>query len=136
MNFGEAIQSGFCKYIVADGRACRSEYWYWCLFTALVGIAAAFIGIGMGTPVDTAVEEQGALEIIANVILFLPSMTVWIRRMHDIEKSGWWFLIAFTIIGVIPLVIWTARKGSAGTNRYGDDPLAMPVAPAPPTVSG
>lgn len=53
----------------------------------------------------------------------LPAICATVRRLHDVNKSGWWFLIIFTCIGIIPLIIWEATKGTSGSNEYGDDPL-------------
>jgi uncharacterized membrane protein YhaH (DUF805 family) len=47
-----------------------------------------------------------------------------VRRLHDLDRTGWWLLIVFTIIGVIVLLIWDCIKGTNGPNRYGPDPLA------------
>ena len=46
-----------------------------------------------------------------------------IRRFHDLDKSGWWYLLVFTIVGVIPVIYWLCCKGTDGSNRFGDDPL-------------
>ncbi len=56
--------------------------------------------------------------------LFLPNLSVQIRRLHDVNRSGWWVLIGLTGIGVIPLIIWACMKGTSGTNSFGADPLA------------
>ncbi len=53
----------------------------------------------------------------------LPAICATVRRLHDVNKSGWWILIIFTCIGIIPLIIWEATKGTSGSNEYGDDPL-------------
>jgi uncharacterized membrane protein YhaH (DUF805 family) len=117
MNFGEAIKSGFSKYVTFSGRACRSEFWYWTLFAILVAIAASIIDREL---VDT---DTGLVQPLTGLALFLPGLAVGIRRLHDIDRSGWWFLIVFTIIGLVVLIAWNCIKGTTGPNRFGPDPL-------------
>ena len=77
MNFGEAIASGFQNYVTFSGRASRSEYWYWVLFTVLGGIATAIIDRSL---FDTSTISP--LNAIFNLICFLPSFAVAFRRLH------------------------------------------------------
>ena len=56
--------------------------------------------------------------------MLIPNISVAVRRLHDIDRTGWWFLIAFTIIGALVLFIWACMRGTPGPNRYGPDPLA------------
>jgi uncharacterized membrane protein YhaH (DUF805 family) len=60
---------------------------------------------------------------VTSVILFLPGLAVGIRRLHDIDRSGWWVLITLTIIGIILLLVWACMRGTPGSNRFGTDPL-------------
>lgn len=120
MNFGEAIASVFRNYVTFSGRAARSEYWYWVLFTLLLAIATGIL--------DRAVfpdSESGAgpINTVASIIILLPSLAVGVRRLHDIDRSGWWYLIVFTIIGIVLLIYWACQPGTPGTNRFGPDPL-------------
>jgi uncharacterized membrane protein YhaH (DUF805 family) len=117
MNFGEAIKSGFSNYVTFSGRACRSEFWYWTLFAILVTIAAGIIDREL---VDS---DTGLVQPLVSLALFLPGIAVGIRRLHDLDRSGWWWLIAFTIIGLIVLIVWDCTKGTSGTNRFGPVPL-------------
>jgi uncharacterized membrane protein YhaH (DUF805 family) len=88
MNFFEAISSGFRNYVNFSGRAARSEYWYWTLFTILLVLAAFLIDVSIA-------GEQGILTFIANLMLVLPALAVSVRRLHDLDKSGWFVLLAF-----------------------------------------
>jgi uncharacterized membrane protein YhaH (DUF805 family) len=115
MGFIEAVQSGFRNYVGFSGRACRSEFWFWVLFSFLLGIFA--------NVVDATVLHQRAAGLIASLVTLLPGTAVTARRLHDVNKSGWWMLIALTIIGIIPLIYWYCQPGSAGENRFGPDPL-------------
>jgi uncharacterized membrane protein YhaH (DUF805 family) len=119
MNFQQAIASGFRNYATFSGRACRSEYWYWVLLAVIGGIATGVIDRALFSE-----SEVSPLNSLFNLALFLPSLAVGIRRLHDIDRTGWWWLIALTVVGLILLVIWACVKGTAGPNRFGPDPLA------------
>ncbi|MBS0535357.1 MAG: DUF805 domain-containing protein [Proteobacteria bacterium] len=115
MNFQQAIQSGFNNYVTFSGRAPRSEYWYWALFSFIVQIVANIVDMAMG---------MGLVSGLLSLALLLPSIAVGVRRLHDIDRTGWWLLIAFTGIGIILLIVWACIKGTDGPNQYGPDPLA------------
>ena len=118
MNFGEAIASGFQNYVTFSGRASRSEYWYWVLFTVLGGVATGIVDRSL---FDTSTISP--LNAIFSLVCFLPTLAVGVRRLHDIDRTGWWWLLVFTVIGSILLIVWDCLKGTAGPNRYGPDPL-------------
>ena len=119
MNFQDAIRSGIRNYVTFSGRASRSEFWYWALFALLVSIASSIIDHKIFPFAST-----GPIEGLTSLVLFLPGLAVSIRRLHDIDRSGWWWLIAFTVIGIVLLIVWACTRGTAGANRYGPDPLA------------
>jgi uncharacterized membrane protein YhaH (DUF805 family) len=114
MNFVEAIKSGFNKYVTFSGRAARSEYWYWTLFAIIADIVKAIIN---------AFVALGFVGLVVSLALLLPSIAVAIRRLHDLDRTGWWLLLAFTGIGAIVLLVWDCMKGTTGSNRFGADPL-------------
>jgi uncharacterized membrane protein YhaH (DUF805 family) len=114
MNFGQAISSGFSNYVNFSGRACRSEYWFWTLFAVIVSAVTAAIDGVTGIPVTNA---------IAGLALFLPGLAVSVRRLHDLDRTGWWLLLVFTGIGIFVLIYWDCVKGTDGSNRFGSDPL-------------
>ena len=118
MTFGEAIRSGFNNYVGFSGRAPRSEYWFWTLFVILVSIVAVIL--------DAAIfpyRQVSPFNAITSIILLLPGIAVSVRRLHDMDHTGWWLLIALTGIGAIILLIWFCFKGTDGANRFGPDPL-------------
>lgn len=114
MGFADAIKSGFNKYVAFSGRAARSEYWFWTLFTIIASIVAGIIDTVIGL---------GFIGLLVSLGLFLPSLAVAVRRLHDLDRTGWWLLIAFTGIGIILLIVWDCIKGTTGPNRFGSDPL-------------
>ena len=124
MDFTQAIAEGFRNYIKFSGRASRSEYWYWTLFCFLVGIVTSCM--------DSTIPGENKMVTLHGVfvlITFVPNFAIFVRRLHDINRSGWWWLLALTVIGAIPLLIWACMKGTEGENRFGPDPLeeAAPV---------
>jgi uncharacterized membrane protein YhaH (DUF805 family) len=119
MTFGEAIKSGFRNYATFSGRAARSEYWFWTLFAFLVGAAAGIVDGAIFSNLET-----GLVAPLTTLVFLLPNIAVSARRLHDLDRTGWWLLIIFTIIGVIVLLIWDCMKGTTGPNRFGPDPLA------------
>lgn len=116
MNFQTSIKTCFSKYATFSGRASRSEFWFFCLFCFLGGIVGMIIDTMMlGYPA----EETGPINLIFNVVVFLPGLAAGARRLHDIDRSGWWQLIYFTVIGIILLIVWFATIGSSKKNIHG-----------------
>jgi len=109
MNFVDAVKNCFIKYVGFDGRATRSEYWWWVLFIFAVAIVAGLLDLGM----------IGNLFSLATL---LPSIAVGARRLHDIGKSGWWQLIGLIpLIGWLVLIYWAVQP-SEGDNAFGPAP--------------
>jgi uncharacterized membrane protein YhaH (DUF805 family) len=115
MNFGEAVASGLGHYVSFAGRAPRSEFWYWYLFVFILSLIANIV--------DAAIGMQ-LVGLIVSLALLLPGISMGVRRLHDLDRTGWWFLIVFTGIGAILLIVWACLKGTAGPNRFGQDPVA------------
>lgn len=104
MTFGESISTCFSKYATFDGRASRSEYWWWFLFTFLGSAAAGIVN-----------ETASALFSLA---VLLPSVAVGVRRLHDTDRSGWFLLLwVIPLIGWIILVVWAVQEGKE-PNRF------------------
>jgi uncharacterized membrane protein YhaH (DUF805 family) len=115
--FTDAVSICLTGYATFRGRAPRSEYWYFTLFTFLVEIVASILDViifGFG---------HGFLGLI-NLAFIIPGLAVLVRRLHDIDRSGWWWLIALIpLVGWIILLVWLCTRGTYGPNRYGTDPL-------------
>lgn len=120
MNMIEAVKSSFSKYADFSGRARRAEYWWFSLFNMIAGFVVTF---GLVFAFAETVEEADLLSNVYTFAVFLPSLAVGVRRLHDTGRSGWWVLLVFTIVGMIPLLIWSLMKGDEGANAYGPDPL-------------
>ncbi|MBX3515205.1 MAG: DUF805 domain-containing protein [Xanthobacteraceae bacterium] len=99
MSFGEAIGETFFNYMNFRDRASRAEYWWWMLFAFIVSIVAAVL--------DFAIFrgwEMGPFGLVIGLALFFPSLTVTVRRLHDIGRSGWWILL--------PIACWFLLFGA------------------------
>lgn len=116
MSFQEAISSGLSRYFDFDTRSSRSEYWYWVLFVILLSIVAGVI--------DSIIFDAPILRSLVTLGLLIPGIAVSVRRLHDIGRSGWWYLIALIpLIGALVLIYWFVQPGTPGSNEYGDNPL-------------
>ncbi len=105
MTFLEAIQAVFRKYAEFNGRASRPEFWWWVLFVFLISAAAQLLG-------------DVAAGLVALSVL-VPNLAVTARRLHDIDRSGWWQLIAFIpLFGLIVMIYWCAQPTKA-ESRFG-----------------
>jgi uncharacterized membrane protein YhaH (DUF805 family) len=129
MSFGDAVKSVFNQYVGFSGRARRSEYWYWMLFYFILAIVASIL--------DRALfgQTNSYISWLLGLGLFLPSLAVAVRRLHDTSRSGWWVLIGLIpIIGTIVLIVFYVQD-SHGDNQYGPSPkgagAAYPASNAP-----
>ena len=107
LTFSESIKTCLSKYIDFNGRASRSEYWWF----VLLGFGLSFIPV---------------IGWILRLVILLPSLAVQVRRLHDMDRSAWWLLLLvppITIIGVIILLIMSIFPGTPGPNRYGPDTM-------------
>ncbi|MEY3615784.1 MAG: hypothetical protein RLZZ518_785 [Actinomycetota bacterium] len=102
MSFVDAIKSGFRNYANFKGRAGRSEYWWFFLFSLIVQSAASGFGSAFGN--------------LASIAFLLPSIAVGVRRMHDTGHRGWWML--FPIVNIV----FAATKSDPAANRFGPPP--------------
>ena len=115
MDFQTAVRTCLNKYVTIEGRARRSEYWWFVLFNIGGGIILSIVDSVLG------IQLLNGLWTLA---LLLPSICVGVRRLHDRDMSGWWLLLGFIpVIGAIILIVWFASRGTAGPNRFGSDPL-------------
>jgi uncharacterized membrane protein YhaH (DUF805 family) len=115
MSFNDAVTNCLINnYMNFSGRASRSEYWFWTLFTFLVSFVSGIID---GFMFGSELGDPLWISNIIGVAIFLPGLAVIVRRLHDGGRSGWWFLLSFTIIGIIPLIIWMIMEGQDHPNE-------------------
>jgi uncharacterized membrane protein YhaH (DUF805 family) len=145
MSFGQAIKSVFSQYATFSGRARRSEYWWFYLFSALVSIpvqifffvmyAVAFASVfeqenSFGSESDIAFDDVdwglfmvGFIPVVVvGLAFFLPSLAVLVRRLHDTGRSGWWYFISLVPGGSIVLFVFAVMDGQPYDNAYGPGP--------------
>jgi uncharacterized membrane protein YhaH (DUF805 family) len=109
------------KYAVFTGRARRKEYWFFILFNIIASFILGFIDAMTGT--FSAEAGLGLLGGIYTLAVVIPSIAVSIRRLHDIGKSGWWFLLVLIpIIGPIALLVFFVFDSEPSENQYGPNP--------------
>lgn len=119
MSFVESITTVVVqKYCDFNGRARRSEYWWFCLANAILsGVLSSF------AQKSTIVA---VISVIVSLALLLPGLGVAVRRLHDIGKSGWFVLFALIpCVGAIILIVWNCKDSEPGDNQYGPNPKGM-----------
>ena len=111
------------NYANFDGRARRSEYWYYTLMNVIIVIALEIL-LGVGAMASSVLAIiVGLLLIVYAIGTLVPSIAVMVRRLHDIGKSGWWYFIALIpLAGPIWLIVLLATDSQEGTNEYGVNP--------------
>ena len=103
-----SVTGCFVRYFDFEGRSSRAEFWHWQLFRVLLFLSLTFL--------ETVLFS--GLNFTFNLFLLIPEISVSIRRLHDINKSGIWYLLTFTIVGIIPLIYFYSLKGNEKENNY------------------
>ena len=117
VGFGDAIAEAFRNMFNYQGRASRSAYWWFALFQVLAWVGVlilAFIFAAVHVPAVSIL-----LYVAAVIGSILVSLSLTVRRLHDSDKSGFWYLIAFVPFGGIVLLVFTLLEGTPGQNRFG-----------------
>ncbi len=128
MSFVESISTCYSKYFTFKGRASRSEYWWFILFgsglSMLINMCFSQI---YGSPLIVIDPQTGHstttlvywIALITNLfVTTIPGISAMVRRLHDTGRSGWWYFINFTIIGIFFFIYWLAKQGDIGKNKY------------------
>ena len=121
MGFGEAVRTCWKKYGDFDGRAARAEFWWWVLFVAVVQtLASVVLGLGLALFQNSGFLQWLLVLIFMVIVLafILPSIAVSVRRLHDRDLSGWWYLLGFVPFGSLVLFVWYVLPGTKGPNRF------------------
>nr|WP_223160744.1 DUF805 domain-containing protein [Salinispora cortesiana] len=114
VSFGDAIRSALTQYVGFSGRARRSEYWWFYLFTVILGFAGGILN---------GVLETSFVSVIVGLALLLPSLAVGVRRLHDTGRSGWFLLLGLIpFIGFVVLLVFFVQDSKPGPNRFGPNP--------------
>lgn len=130
------------KYATFSGRARRKEYWLWQLFMIILyTVLGIWLVSTLGPLPETATADELMVQMnsapaatwpmlaigLASLLLFLPSLAVTVRRIHDSGNSGWWILLGLTAIGSIVILVFALMDGTPGPNRHGPDPKGRPA---------
>lgn len=108
MDFGTALKKFFQNYANFEGRARRAEYWW------------PYLAVMIAVMIGCFIPFHGWLVALA---MLIPIIAVGVRRLHDLGKSGLYYLFSFIpLVGGIILLIWFAQEGQRGPNQYGEDP--------------
>ena len=116
------------NYAGFSGRARRTEYWMYGLINFIIAMVLYILAIAARSSLVFV------LILLYDLAVLLPSLAVYVRRLHDTDRSGWWILIGLIpFVGGIVLLVFALLPGNQGPNRYGDDPKGAPMAaPYPP----
>lgn len=126
MTITQAVSSVLGQYAGFRGRARRAEFWWWNLFTLLVGVAVAVAELALGIGDETG----GPVSTLVAIALLVPNLTVCVRRLHDSSRSGWWLLVALVpLVGLVVLLVFFLAPSTPGENRHGPDPTQPAEAP-------
>jgi uncharacterized membrane protein YhaH (DUF805 family) len=130
MDFKTSVRTCLSNYATFSGRAARSEFWWFVLFNVLLSIIANVLDrtlFGVHDMHMAAADggmsfnyQPSLVGSVVSLALLLPNLAVAARRLHDIDKSGWWMLIGIIpIIGWVLLIYWYVQEGTKGPNRFG-----------------
>ena len=123
MSIMDATKSCFQQYVGFSGRASRSEYWFFYLSFVVAAIGMLVLTVVSVFVLDALASLMGMLTMVTYLGFFLPLLSVTVRRLHDLGKSGWMFLVVLIpIVGGILLLVWFVSDGQPHDNAYGAVP--------------
>lgn len=118
MSFGQAISSFWKNYVNFKGRARRSEFWFAILFVFLVSAPIGLVSFDLET------LTYGPIFYVWSFATFLPMISLYVRRLHDVGKSGWYLLMGFIpLVGWVFVLIEILKVSQMGQNQYGEQPI-------------
>ncbi len=121
VDFGAAIKLYFSNALNFSGRSTRSEYWFGYLLNVIAGGVASWFSFFL----------TEYFSYLVGIVLFIPLLSAAVRRLHDIGKSGWWWMINLTCVGAFVLLYWYCQPGSKYENQWG--PSAEQLHGPPPS---
>ena len=121
VGFSQSVSLFFRNYVDFEGRSSRGAYWYWALAMLLLSIVTMTLDAILFPAQVDAWEGSGPIDFALTLVTVIPTISLGVRRLHDIGRTGWWSLIALTIIGLLLLVYWACLPGERRENRFGPD---------------
>ena len=136
MGFVAATKNYFIKWKDFDSRIPRSEFWWGnlgamvisMLLGLAIGLMAGVAGANLGYSWDATEQFMNIVLLPWYIFTTVAGISLICRRLHDVNKSGWWILIFLTIVGTLFLIYWYCKKGDASDNRFGQNPLDLHAA--------
>lgn len=123
MDFSTAVKTCLSKYATFSGRAARSEYWWFFLFVVVGSLILQVLELILLGGFVGPDGDIGIFSSIFSLAVLLPTIAVGVRRLHDRDMSGWWYLLVLIpLIGGLILLFFFVQKGTEGPNRFGPDP--------------
>jgi|TARA_B110000459_G_C16278018_1_gene345027 uncharacterized membrane protein YhaH (DUF805 family) len=109
---------GLTKYFDFSGRTSRQEFWWYYLGMFILSLLVYHLAWLVSG--ETYIEfENNFITTIWDIFIFIPGISIMVRRLHDVNRSGWWFFIVMTIIGIIPFLYWIFKGSDDNENKYG-----------------
>lgn len=129
MTFTQAISSSFQKYFTFSGRASRSEFWFFYLFYMIVYVILSIVIFGLQYSLQGDIDDfdNRLPTFIMTCALGIPLWTLGVRRLLDVGKSGWWYLISLTGIGAFYILYLLCSRSEPNTNMYGGQQMLQSV---------
>ena len=135
VGFVQATKNYFLKWLDFSSRSPRSEYWWGTLGATLIalvgsipiGVVVGIVALGMDFDAETAANF---VSVPIQIFFTIAGIALGVRRLHDLNKSGWWMLLYLTIVGALVVIYWCCVQGEENENRFGPDPLEAPNTPA------
>ena len=116
VNFWQAFVLFFINYFEFSGRSSAGAYWYFALWSFLLVILSAVMDLTFDL-----VDKYLNFSNLFSLVTLLPGISLSVRRLHDINRSGWWLLLSITLIGLVPVIYWACQRGDRVENDYGSD---------------
>ncbi|AFH95457.1 TPA: DUF805 domain-containing protein [Providencia stuartii] len=119
----EVIKNNYANF---NGRARRKEYWIFSLINFIIIIPLYLVVLASTNDYTGDINGLGIVALVLLMIycvaILIPSLAVTVRRLHDIDKSGWWYLLTFIPFGGLVIFVFTCLDGTPGNNRFGSNP--------------
>jgi uncharacterized membrane protein YhaH (DUF805 family) len=119
VSFIEALTLFFMNYFQFNGRSSRGAYWWYVLAAILAGMGTGILDMALFSQLVEA--GVSPINTLLSLALLIPGISLGVRRLHDVGRSGWWILIALTIIGILLLLFWAVQPGQRMANKFGED---------------
>ena len=105
VSFTQSVPLFYNNFANFSGRSSRGAYWWWILASYIIAYSIAFCEAFSGGAYDYD-NEFSVISSLFTLVNIIPNIALVTRRLHDVGRSGWWYLIVITVIGIIPFLYW------------------------------